>query len=39
VQHEVDHLLGILYPSRIRDFNRFGFTDVMFPDLEPKAAT
>jgi peptide deformylase len=39
VQHEVDHLLGILYPSRIRDFNRFGFTDVMFPDLETKAAT
>lgn len=39
VQHEVDHLLGILYPSRIRDFNRFGFTDVMFPDLEMKADT
>jgi len=37
VQHEVDHLLGILYPSRIRDFNRFGFTDVMFPDLDQKA--
>jgi peptide deformylase len=33
VQHEVDHLLGILYPMRIRDFSRFGFTDVMFPDL------
>jgi peptide deformylase len=33
VQHEVDHLLGILYPRRIRDFSRFGFTDVMFPDL------
>jgi peptide deformylase len=39
VQHEVDHLLGILYPSRIRDFNRFGFTDVMFPDLDTKADT
>jgi peptide deformylase len=33
VQHEVDHLLGILYPMRIKDFSRFGFTDVMFPDL------
>ena len=31
VQHEVDHLLGILYPMRIRDFSRFGFTDVLFP--------
>jgi peptide deformylase len=37
VQHEVDHLLGILYPMRIRDFSRFGFTDVMFPNLDPKA--
>jgi peptide deformylase len=35
VQHEVDHLLGILYPMRIRDFSRFGFTEVMFPDLDP----
>ncbi|MES2125906.1 MAG: peptide deformylase [Pseudomonadota bacterium] len=35
VQHEVDHLLGILYPMRITDFSRFGFTDVMFPDLDP----
>jgi peptide deformylase len=33
VQHEVDHLLGILYPMRIRDFSRFGFTEVMFPEL------
>ena len=33
VQHEVDHLLGILYPMRIRDFSRFGFTEVMFPGL------
>lgn len=32
VQHECDHLLGILYPMRIRDFSRFGFTDVLFPD-------
>ena len=33
VQHEVDHLDGILYPMRVRDFTRFGFTDVLFPDL------
>lgn len=33
VQHECDHLDGILYPMRIRDFSRFGFTEVMFPDL------
>lgn len=32
VQHECDHLDGILYPMRIRDFSRFGFTDVLFPD-------
>jgi peptide deformylase len=37
VQHEVDHLLGILYPMRIRDFSRFGYTDVMFPELNPGA--
>lgn len=35
VQHEVDHLLGILYPMRITDFSRFGFTEVMFPELDP----
>lgn len=35
VQHEVDHLLGILYPMRIRNFANFGFTSVMFPDLDP----
>ncbi len=35
VQHEVDHLHGILYPMRIVDFSRFGYTDVMFPDLDP----
>jgi len=33
VQHECDHLLGKLYPMRIRDFSRFGFTEVLFPDL------
>lgn len=35
VQHEVDHLLGILYPMRITDFTKFGYTDVMFPDMDP----
>ena len=35
VQHEVDHLLGILYPMRIEDFSQFGYTSVMFPDLDP----
>lgn len=33
VQHECDHLIGRLFPSRIRDFARFGFTDVLFPEL------
>jgi len=33
VQHECDHLDGILYPQRIRDMRRFGFTDVLFPEL------
>ncbi|QBY53370.1 peptide deformylase [Cupriavidus oxalaticus] len=33
VQHECDHLQGILYPMRIRDFSRFGFTETLFPDL------
>lgn len=32
VQHECDHLLGTLYPMRIKDFSHFGFTDVLFPD-------
>lgn len=31
VQHECDHLDGILYPMRIRDLTNFGFTDVLFP--------
>ena len=33
VQHECDHLDGILYPMRVRDFTRFGFTDILFPGL------
>ncbi len=37
VQHECDHLAGILYPMRIRDFSRFGFTDVLFPGLDAGA--
>ncbi|MEJ7687801.1 MAG: peptide deformylase [Variovorax sp.] len=34
VQHEVDHLIGMLYPMRVRDFSRFGFTEVLFPGLD-----
>ena len=33
VQHECDHLVGKLYPMRVRDFTQFGFTDVLFPDI------
>ena len=32
VQHECDHLIGRLYPSRITDFSRFGYIDVLFPE-------
>jgi peptide deformylase len=35
VQHECDHLIGMLYPMRITDFSRFGFAEVLFPDLNP----
>lgn len=38
VQHEVDHLDGILYPARIRDFASFGFTDVLFPEIDDGVA-
>jgi len=31
VQHECDHLIGRLYPSRITDFSKFGFIDALFP--------
>ena len=34
VQHEVDHLLGILYPMRIRDLRQFGFIETLFPDQQ-----
>ena len=33
VQHECDHLVGKLYPMRVRDFTQFGFTDVLFPGI------
>lgn len=33
VQHECDHLIGKLYPTRIRDFTQFGYTEVLFPEL------
>ena len=33
VQHECDHLFGYLFPMRVKDFTRFGFTEVLFPDL------
>ncbi|MCH8618551.1 peptide deformylase [Undibacterium sp. TS12] len=35
VQHECDHLNGILYPMRIRDLTQFGFTEVLFPEMDP----
>ncbi|ADQ84649.1 peptide deformylase [Methylovorus sp. MP688] len=34
VQHECDHLDGILYPMRIRDLANFGFQDVLFPNAD-----
>ncbi len=34
VQHECDHLDGVLYPMRVQDFTRFGYTDVLFPGLD-----
>jgi peptide deformylase len=34
VQHECDHLDGVLYPMRIRDFTRFGFNEALFPDAD-----
>ena len=33
VQHECDHLIGKLYPMRVRDFSQFGFTEVLFPGI------
>jgi peptide deformylase len=34
VQHECDHLVGKLYPMRMTDFTQFGFTEVLFPELD-----
>ena len=34
VQHECDHLIGKLYPMRVRDFTQFGFTEVLFPEID-----
>jgi len=34
VQHECDHLDGVLYPMRIQDLRQFGYTDVLFPDSD-----
>jgi peptide deformylase len=36
VQHECDHLIGKLYPMRVTDFSKFGFTEILFPGLDPK---
>lgn len=33
VQHECDHLIGKLYPMRVRDFTQFGYVDVLFPEI------
>ncbi|MPM71715.1 Peptide deformylase [bioreactor metagenome] len=33
VQHECDHLIGKLYPMRVRDLSQFGYTEILFPDL------
>jgi peptide deformylase len=35
VQHEVDHLLGRLYPTRMTDLTKLGYTSVLFPELDP----
>jgi peptide deformylase len=37
VQHECDHLIGKLYPMRVRDFTKFGYTQVLFPGLDETA--
>jgi peptide deformylase len=35
VQHECDHLIGILYPMRIPDLRHFGYTEELFPETAP----
>ena len=37
VQHECDHLIGRLYPTRMTDLSKLGFTSVLFPELDPAA--
>jgi peptide deformylase len=37
VQHECDHLIGRLYPTRMTDLTQLGYTSVLFPDLDPAA--
>jgi peptide deformylase len=37
VQHECDHLIGRLYPTRMTDLTQFGYTSVLFPELDPQA--
>jgi len=37
VQHECDHLAGVLYPMRMTDLSRLGYIDVLFPDMDPAA--
>ena len=37
VQHECDHLIGRLYPTRMRDLTQLGYTSVLFPELDPNA--
>jgi peptide deformylase len=37
VQHECDHLIGRLYPTRMTDLTQLGYTSVLFPDLDPNS--
>jgi peptide deformylase len=37
VQHECDHLIGRLYPTRMADLTQLGYTSVLFPELDPAA--
>ena len=37
VQHECDHLIGRLYPTRMTDLTKLGFTSVLFPELDATA--
>jgi peptide deformylase len=34
VQHECDHLIGRLYPTRMVDLTKFGYTSVLFPEMD-----